>query len=57
MRLKIRQCRPKSLRDAVELALELDVFQLASRQRLKTVRGAIMEPPTQTEVSADDVRR
>lgn len=57
MRLKIRQSQPKSLRDAVELALELEAFQLASRQRVKTVRGAAMETPIQTEVSADDVRK
>ena len=54
MRLKIRQSRPKSLREAVELALELEAFQLASRQRVKMVRGAAMESPTQTEVSTDD---
>ena len=55
MRLKIRQSRPKSLRGAVELALELEAFQLASWQRVKAVREAAIETPTQTEVSADDV--
>ena len=55
MRLKIRQSRPKSLRGAVGVALELEAFQLASRQRVKAVRGAAIETPTQTEVSADDV--
>ena len=55
MRLKIRQGRPKSLRDAVELALELEAFQVASRQKVKAVRGAALETPTQTEVSASDM--
>ena len=54
MRLKIRQSRPKSLRDAIELALELEAFQLVSRQRVKMIRGAAVESPTQTEVSTDD---
>ena len=55
MRLKIRQGRPKSLRDAVELALELEAFQVASRQKVKAVRGAALETPTRTEVSASDM--
>ena len=47
MRLKVRQSRPKSLRDAVELALELEAFQVESRQKVKAVRGAALEPPAQ----------
>lgn len=31
MRLKVRQSRPKTLREAVKSALELESFQLASR--------------------------
>ena len=46
MRLKTRQSRPKSLRDEVKLALELEAFQLASRQRVKAVRETAMETPT-----------
>jgi hypothetical protein len=41
MRLRLKQEKPKSLRQALELALELESFQLASRQRqFRTVRGA-----------------
>ena len=47
MRLKICQSWSKSLWDAVELALELEAYQLASRQRVKAVCGAAMETPTQ----------
>ena len=39
-RLRIKQERPKSLEKALELALELESFQIASKQRLfKTSRG------------------
>ena len=39
MRLKIRQARPKSLQSALENALELESFQMASRQRSRVPRG------------------
>ena len=39
MGLKIRQARPKSLQAALENALELEYFQLASRQRNRMARG------------------
>ena len=40
MRLRVRQSRPATLRKAVEAALELESYQLASRQRSnKTVRA------------------
>jgi len=38
MRLRIRQNKPVMLRDALRLALELESYQLASRQRPKLVR-------------------
>ena len=38
MKLKIRQSRPDSLQQALEAALELESYQLASRQRTRTVR-------------------
>ena len=40
MRLKVRQSRPKTLRQAVQTSLELESFHLASRQRTRSVRGA-----------------
>ena len=39
MQLKIRQARPISLQAALENALELESFQLASRQRSRAPRG------------------
>jgi hypothetical protein len=39
MRLKVRQARPQSLQAALENALELESFQLASRHRNRTPRG------------------
>ena len=43
MRLRIRQSRPKTLREALETALELESYQLASKQRSRTVREARLE--------------
>ena len=43
MRLKTRQSRPGSLREALEVALELESYQIASRQRHKAVRGTWLE--------------
>ena len=40
MRLRIRQNKPATLRDALKLALELESYQLASRQKAKPVREA-----------------
>ncbi len=48
-RLKIRQSRPKTLGEALRVALELDSYQQASRQRPRTVRETKLiqdpEPP------------
>ena len=50
MRLRIRQNKPTTLRDALRLALELESYQIASRQRTKSVRGTHLEEgPTQQE--------
>ena len=38
MKLKIRQSRPDSLQQALEAALQLESYQLASRQRTRIVR-------------------
>ena len=43
MRLRIRQSRPKTMREALETALELESYQLASKQRSRTVREARLE--------------
>jgi len=43
MRLRIRQNKPVMLRDALRLALELESYQLASRQRPKLVRETHLE--------------
>ena len=43
MRLRIRQNKPAMLRDALRLALELESYQLASRQRPKLVRGTQLQ--------------
>ena len=50
MRLRIRQSRPSSLREALRVAVELDPFQQASRQQPRAVRGLKMEEsPQQTQ--------
>ena len=43
MKLKIRQNRPETLQQALEAALELESYQLASRQRARTVRAAQLD--------------
>ena len=43
MRLRIRQHRPATLRAALETALELESYQLASRQRARFVREVQLE--------------
>ena len=49
MRLRIMQNRPSSLREALKVAVELDSFQQASRQRSRVVQGVKMEEsPQQT---------
>ena len=49
MRLKVRQNRPKTLREAVQTALELESFHLASRQRPRPVRGAKIDCSSEAE--------
>ena len=49
MRLKVRQSRPKTLRQAVQTALELESFHLASRQRPRPVRGAKIDCSSEAE--------
>ena len=56
MRLRTRQNHPKSLREALQTALELEAFQLANQQRIKPVRGtAIEETADETPVSVKDL--
>ena len=43
MRLRIRQNKPASLRDALRIALELESYQLASKQKVRLVREAQLE--------------
>ena len=52
MRLKVRQGRPKTLREAVQTALELESFHLASRQRPRPVRGAKIDYSSESEGSS-----
>ena len=49
MRLKVRQSCPKTLREAVQTSLELESFQLASRQRSRTVRGVKIDSSSESE--------
>jgi len=54
MRLRIRQNKPTTLRDALGLTLELESYQLASRQRAKSVRGTHLEEgPVQQKQPTD----
>ncbi len=63
MRLRIRQGRPQTLRGALELALELESYQLAGRQRAKVVRevhldrGASSGYRQQTQASTQSLGR
>jgi len=54
MRLRIRQNKPAMLRDALRLALELESYQLACRQRPKLVRGTQLQEgyPYQRQTSS-----
>ena len=53
MRLRIRQNRPATLRAALETALELESYQLASKQRARFVRGVQLEDqPVQQQEGA-----
>ena len=45
MRLRIRQNKPATLRDALAVALELESYRLASRQKARYVREAQVEGP------------
>ena len=42
MRLRLKQERPATLQKALEVALELESFQMASRQRYRVVRNTTM---------------
>ena len=57
MRLRIRQNKPATLRDALKLALELESYQLASRQKAKPVREAYMEEEHSVQRLAGGSRR
>ena len=43
MRLRIRRNKPATLRDALGIALELESYQLASKQKARFVREAQLE--------------
>lgn len=65
MRLRLRQNHPKNLREALQTALELEAFHLASQQRTKPVRGAAVEDEPDplvkssnlTTVSCSDIKQ
>ena len=57
MRLRIRQNKPGTLRDALKLALELESYQMASRQKAKPVREAYMEEKHSVQRLAGGSRR
>jgi len=46
MRLRIQQNQPKTLREALETALELESYQLSSKQRFRTVHKVSMKEST-----------
>ena len=48
MRLRLRQMRPSSLREALKHALELESFMLAGQQSSRPVRGTRMDPQAPT---------
>ena len=56
MRLRIRQNRPDTLRGPLEAALQLESYQLASRQRSRTVRGAYLEHSREPKGSSQKPR-
>ena len=47
MRLRLRQAHPKNLCGALQAALELEAFQLASQHRAKPVRGDTLDDDEQ----------
>ena len=55
-RLRVRQSHPKGLRGALQTALELEAFQLASQQRAKPVRSATIEEK-EDETIAKEVKQ
>ena len=56
IRLRMRQSHPKSLREALQTALELEAFQLANQQRAKPVRSVIIEE-REDETTVKDVKQ
>ena len=50
MKVKIRQLRPQTLQRALEIALELESYSLAGRQRSRPVREARLEGEDQAMV-------
>ena len=44
MRLRILQSKPSTLRDALQTALELESFQMASRHKVRNVREVQLQP-------------
>ncbi len=51
MRLRIRQGRPGSLKETLEAALELESYQLASKQRARVVREVNLERSRASEIT------
>ena len=49
LRVRVRQNRPSTLRQALEVSLELESFYLASKQRSHTIREAILEKDEEGE--------
>ena len=49
MQLKVCQSRPSTLCQALEASLELESFQLASRQRVRIAREAVLEDSKQED--------
>ena len=64
MRLSMRQSHPKSLGEALQTALELEAFQLATQKRAKPVRSVLVEEREEEttmnnvkQVSCDDIKQ
>jgi len=53
MRVRIRQNKPATLRNALAMALELESYQLASKQKARFVRGSTGGGTTCAAASAD----
>lgn len=59
-RWKIKQSRPKTLNDALEIAVELEAFQLADRQKglqARTAHVAKIGSPTQTDTTKSSLEK